>query len=258
MTLLEKIKSELFVKECLLVETINPEYYGRGTSNKEVFYFTHQFGYVLYLPKLGVSEMIFDPINPTSFDWHLFNQQIIFVPTTNMPFKTFFKLHPDLNDYIIRFNLEFLKKFRSVWVETDNEKIDYYFLLRKTDKKIVKIMEEIDMIPEEETKIEASNEFVFEFVNVMPAFQRSNTIIKIITEKNLDDIWKHWLLEEHGNAITNQHYRNKYKDEEWVSKVLGELIVKNLTTKYDQATPLDADLRRLLGMSPPQMNRYGI
>jgi hypothetical protein len=251
MTFLEKIKNELFIKETILIETMNSTYYGRRTSNKEIFYFTHEFGYFLYLPKVNVSEQMFDPINPTSFTWHLFNKQIIFVPTSNMPFKQFFILQQDLNDYIIRFNLEFLRKYRSVWVETDNENMDFYFLLRKPEVKKI-IMEQEDTNETNNVKIEKilvndNTELIFEKVTVMPEFLRANTLIKTITINNLDDIWKHWLLEEHGMSITNERYRNKYKDEEWSSKVLGELIVNNMTTKYEK-NELDADLKRLLGI----------
>lgn len=250
MTFLERIKNELFVKECNLVENKNAYYYGKSTSNNEVFYFMHEFGYVIYLPKIGVNtKNVFDPINPTSFDWHMFNNQIIFIPTSNMPFKTIFKLHPDLDDYIVRFNLEFLKKFKSVWVETDNEKIEFYFLMRNQKVKLLKNDEEDEVL--EETELLLKN------VAVMPEFQRSNTINKSISQKNIDDVWQHWLLMEHGYSITNEQYHRNYKNDEWISKVLGELIVNNLTTK-EEKIELDPDLRRLLGMEPEPIRRYNI
>lgn len=256
--LIQRIGHELFVKGTKLTHSTYAGYYGMRSAIREVFYHDNELGYFLYLPiNVESSVPIFDPINPTSFRWAMFNRQIIFVPKKQdeIPFKKLFKVHPDLDDYLIRFNLEFYARYNKVFVESDNVKLDQFFLLRLP---VNNMLEDFRNFDKEEVKKDMYedllNNHVIETVknhyySVMPEFLPSASIQKKITSSNVDDIWKHWIAQQYGDGLIekNDRYFSKWDNDEWIGQVVSTLVIENLT-RPDAPIELDPGLKSLLGL----------
>lgn len=253
--MLDKIKLELFVKGIQLTYTDDPNNFGRTTSIKELFYYQNEFGVFIYLPPLHHSTTVklFDPIQPTSFRWCMFNRQLIYVPTSNVPFKKVFKVHPLLEDYIVRFNLEYYNRYSKVFVESNDIREDQFFLLRPDENYCVNLNNMAIKTGEELLDLSKNvtlKTVLVNHINVQPEFLNSNRISKEIREDNLDDVWKHWLAHQYGDRLLDptDHYFKLCSNQEWVDKVVSHLVVQNLL-EAEKPKELDPELKRLLGLA---------
>lgn len=260
--MIDRIKKELFTAGTNLVHSDDATLYG-AESYMNVYYFKHQYGYVIWLPVVRRGDnliKLFEPINPTSFRWAMFNRQIIFVPTTEIPFKKIIKLHPQLKDYIVSFNLDYYTRFKKAFIESNNPQQEQFFLLRRPDNYVFDfdtLQDSVDLDTGYHNPINAAinnkkietNKVIT--LSVIPEFLNSNSIVKIIREENIDDVWKHWLAAQYGDGLLDPQDRYYAKcnnnDDEWVDKVVAHLAIENLI-ETQKPTELDPDLKRLLGI----------
>lgn len=252
--MLEKIAQELFVKGIHLTLTDDAANFGRTTAIKELFYYQNEFGVFIYLPMMSNSSVrLFDPIQPTSFRWCMFNRQLIYVPNNNVPFKKVFKIHPNVEDYIVRFNLEYYNRYSKVFIESNDVREDQFFLLRPPENYIVNLNDMVrkpeDALLDLSKNVNLKTELV-NHLNVQPEFLNSNRISKAIYQDNLDDVWKHWLAHQYGDRLLDptDHYFKLCSNDEWIDKVMSHLIVQNLL-EAEKPQELDPELKRLLGLA---------
>lgn len=264
--LLDRIKNDLFIKGVKLTNTNFIQYYGMRTQVREIFYHENKLGYFLYLPTdMDVAMTLFDPINPTSFRWAMFDRRVIFVPhrASEIPFNVMYKIHPKLNIYIIRFNLEYYCRYKKVFVETENIEADQFFAIMSgndsyyCDSYHCAIFDQMsEILQNSETPNDINNDVTIfkeiktnRFYYVFPEFLRSSRLEKDITQNNLSDIWRHWIAEQYGNDIdnSNDRYYSKWKDDVWIDNVVSTLVVENLT-RGDAPVELDSGLKALLGI----------
>lgn len=246
MVSLEKVKKELFISESRLTSTLDLALIGRSTSTNDVFYNENDAGYCIYLPTTQKGLALFDPISPTSFRWSLFNKKMIFIPKNNVEFKKFYRIHPNMNEYIIRFNLDYYTRYKKCWIESENPINDYYFLISAP-------VENITWTEDYSKDIVIEKSFFSKnfYINVVPEFLHSHQI-NIPIKDNVDDIWKHWLCREVTGWNSDEfgkHYasNNAHLDNEWIESVITSLTFKNLVEPTPEPV-LDPELRRLLGL----------
>ena len=262
MVSLERIRKELFIQEAKLTRTLDLGLIGRATVTNDVFYNENDAGYCIYLPKVEKdTRALFDPISPTGFRWSIFNKKMIFIPNDNMEFKKFYRIHPNMNEYIIRFNLDYYTRYKKCWIESENPKNDYYFLISAIPKNISWTNDVVETEEKENEETiygitnkkplfhEGRNDF---FIDVVPEFLHMNQIYIPITDNNTDEIWRHWLCRDVTGWHTDEfkkHYTEKgaWSDTEWIDSVITTLTFKNLVEQNPEPV-LDPELKRLLGL----------
>ena len=173
-----------------------------------------------------------------------------------MPFNTVFRIHPDLDDYIINFNLEYYTRYKRCFVEASDPNVDFYFLIRRPKDYIVDfetMQLDPDMVDAENLRDALINNSVETrkviALPVMPEFNASRDILKVITSENLNDIWRHWLAAQYGDRLLNpsENYYSRCVHDNWVDDVVGHLVLQNMI-EARKPSELDPGLKRLLGI----------